>query len=626
MRGGYAGKILNIDLSKGRIDIEELSDKLCRDFIGGYGIGARILFSRQKPRVDPLGPENILGFVTGPLTGTYPFGSRFTVVAKSPLTHTWGDANSGGDFGPKLRFAGYDAVFLSGISEKPVYLFIDDGRVELKEAAHLWGKDTYETQDLIKAEFGKDASVACIGQSGEKLSLISCIINDKGRAAARSGLGAVMGAKRLKAVVVRGNREIPVVDRQGVEQKRNQILTDMRDDPVVERFRKFGTSANMAANARIGDAPVKNWGGVALLDYPDAVAMAATFDPEKTAKYVAKRYACWHCPVGCGALLKSGDGEYQYEVGTHRPEYETMAAFGSNCLNSNIEAIITANDICSRYGLDTISTGATIAFAIECYENGLITKEDTDGIELHWGNHKAIVAMTQKVAERRGFGDILADGTKAAAEKIGGNAQDYAMHIQGQELGMHDPRLRPGWITAYKMDATPGRHSQGGAQLLEGRGGSKGINVKPIQPYIYTGKGDAQRKMSAYIHVLNASGLCMFTWISLGAPAIVRCLQPVTGWDLTINDLMKIGDRIATIRHAFNIREGFNSVEFNVPGRIIGQPPLKGGPTQGVTIDIDTQVREYLDEMGWDIATGQPNKRALEELDLGDVAETLRTM
>ena len=626
MLGGYAGKILNIDLSESRIDVEDLDDKLCREFIGGYGIGARTLFTRQKPHVDPMGPDNILGFVTGPLTGTYSFGSRFTVVAKSPLTHTWGDANSGGDFGPKLRFAGYDAIFLSGISEKPVYLFVDNGKAELRDATRLWGRDTHETQDIIKAELGKEVSVACIGQSGEKLSLLSCVINDKGRAAARSGLGAVMGAKRLKAVVVRGNQEIPVVDRQSVEQIRRRIFDGMRDDPVVGRFRKYGTSANLASNIKIGDAPVKNWGGVAALEFPDLEARAATFDEAKTTKYVAKSYACWHCPVGCGALLKSGIGEYQFEAGTHRPEYETMAAFGSNCLNSNLESVIKANDICNRYGLDTISTGAVIAFAIECYENGLITKGDTDGIELNWGNHKAIVAMTEKIAERHGFGNILADGAKAAAQKIGGNAQDYAMHIQGQELGMHDPRLRPGWITAYKMDATPGRHSQGGAHLLEGRGGSKGINVKPTQPYVYSGKADAQRKMSAYNHVLNASGLCMFTWISLDAPSILQCLQSVTGWDYTIDDLLKTGDRIANIRHAFNIREGLNPVEFNVPGRIIGRPPLKGGPTQGVTVDVDTQVREYLEEMGWDTTTGQPSRKVLVELGLVDVADSLQSM
>lgn len=623
MAGGYLGEVLHVNLTTGKMEIESLQERLCREFLGGYGLGARIIFTRQRRGASALGPDNHLGFATGPLTGTPLYSPRFTVVGKSPLTGTWGDANAGGSFGPMLRLAGYDAVFFTGIADKPIYLLIRDSEAELRDAAHLWGKDTYQTDDLLKAEWGKMASVACIGPSAEKLSLLSCVINDKGRAAARSGLGAVMGAKKLKAVVALGNKIVPLADKEAVEQIRSQWLKKIRTHPSMQRFTKLGTSGNLASNAAIGDAPVKNWAGVAARDYPNPIAIAATFDEQKNPKYIQRPYTCWHCPVACGAHLKEGEGVYHYPAGVHRPEYESMAAFGSLCLNGNLESIIAANDICNRYGLDTISTGATIAFAIECYQNGLVTRQDTDGVELNWGDDRAIVAMTEKVARREGFGDVLADGVRVAAERIGQGAKEYAIHIGGQEVAMHDPRLRPGWATSYKIDATPGRHTQGGAHLVEGRGGSHGLPVKPTQAFVYTGKADAQRKMSSYVHILNCLGMCMFNSNILDFDVLVQSLRAVTGWDCTAEELLNTGDRIATMRMAFNIREGINPMAFDVPGRILGHPPLPDGPTAGVTVDLDTQVNEYLQEMGWDPATSRPSKKSLLELGLKDEAHVL---
>ncbi|MFC2058376.1 aldehyde ferredoxin oxidoreductase family protein [Chloroflexota bacterium] len=626
MTGGYVGRILYVDLSHERVYEEGLEEKLCYDFLGGYGLGARILFSRQEAGINPIGPENHLGFLTGPLTGTSFFCPRYTVVGKSPLTNTWGDANSGGDFGPKLKFAGYDAVFFYGVSDKPVFLSIDNGKLEIRDAAHLWGKDTYLTQELLKAECGKDASVACIGPAGEKLSLISCIVNDGGRAAARSGLGAVMGSKKLKAVVVRGNRKILVSSEEMVKKLRIKWLNKLRNNPIVDRWKKFGTSANLAANVAIGDAPVKNWRGIASIDYPEDLAKSATFDNAKNERYIESRYSCWGCPVACGAHIKEGLGSYKYPAGTRRPEYETMASFGSMCLNGDLDSIIKANDICNRYGLDTISVGATIAFAIECYENGLISKKDTDGIELNWGGHQSIVAMTEKLACREGFGQVIADGVKLAALRIGKGADQYAMHIQGQEVGMHDPRLRPGWATSYKIDATPGRHTQGGAHLMERYGDTHGLDVRPVEPYVYSGKGSVQKKMSSYNHVLNALGFCMFNSVfAVDFNFFVQSLNSVTGWNYTDSDLLRAGDRIANIRMAFNIREGINPLKFHVPGRIIGNPPLSDGSTAGVTIDLDLQVKEFLEEMGWDVNNGKPSNEILRELGLNDVAEAIFT-
>ena len=598
MAGGYMGKILFVDLSKGELTDEPLGEKFCREFIGGYGIGSRIIYNRQKAGVDALGPENTLGFMTGPITGTnIPFGSRYTVVVgKSPLTEGWGDANSGGDFGPYLKFAGYDGLFFTGTSEKPVYLLVKDGQAELRDAAHLWGKDTVETEEMLKTELGKETRVASIGPAGEKLSLISSVMNNKGRAAGRSGVGAVMGSKKLKAVAVMGTAQIPVASKTRVNSLRRECIRDMKG-PIVDMFRSMGTAAGTADSARSGDSPVKNWDGVGIRDFPNAELISG----ENVTANQERRYACYRCPIGCSGYLKAGKGEYRYAAGVKRPEYETLCSFGTYCLNDNLESIVVANDICNRYGLDTISAGGVIGFAIECYENGIITKRDTDGIELKWGNHQAIVAMTEKMAKREGLGDVLADGVRVAAEKIGKGSELYAMHIGGQELGMHDPKfvspLRSSNPAAagYQMDATPGRHTQGFGP--SGFGG----------------------------HVVNASGLCLFGSFLPTDPnkLMAESMRAVTGWERSTDEILKIGERIANMRHVINIREGINPLQWNVHPRIIGKPPQEEGPLAGVTSDIEAQVYWNLGALDWDRITTKPSKKKLLELGLDDVAQDL---
>ena len=595
------GKILFVNLSTGEIKEEKPDESLYRDFIGGAGLGARILYSRQKGGVDPLGPENTLGLITGPLTGSpAPVGTRYQVVAKSPLTGGWGDANSGGDFGPHLKFAGYDAVFFNGISDKPVYLFIDSGKAELRDASSIWGKDTYDTEDTLRAEHGEDTYVSCIGPSGEKLSLISCVVTKRGATAGRSGLGAVMGSKKLKAVAVKGDLEVPLTNKERADQLRREQISDMQKSQpgrpsFMENFRKYGTSGMADRSAHSGDSPVKNWDGIGIKDLPDVAGLtgdAAIANQESNV-------TCWRCPVACEGSLKAGTGEYKYPAGTRRIEYETQASFGPMCLVSNTEALNMANHICNSYGLDTISAGTVVAFAMECYENGIITKADADGIELTWGNHRAMIAMTEKVAKREGLGDILADGVKVAAEKIGKGAEKYAVHIGGQELGMHDPKLgmRPGQVGAarYQMDATPGRHTTG-----FGPGSFRG-------------------------HVTNAVGLCLFG--GMGAPGgtnyLVEFMNAVTGWERSMEELLKCGERIANIRHAFNLREGINPRELTVHPRIIGVPPQKEGPLAGVTADIEAQVYWSLGALDWDRVTTKPSRQKLLGLGLDDIAEEL---
>jgi aldehyde:ferredoxin oxidoreductase len=589
-------KLLFVDLATGEIKEESPGERLYRDFIGGYGVGARILYSRQKAGAEPLGPENTLGMMTGPLTGTpAPLGCRYVVIGKSPLTGGWGDANCGADFGPNLKFTGYDGIFFTGVSEKPVYLFIDNGKAELKDANHLWGKSTFETEDFLSAEHGRTVKVASIGPAGEKLSLISSIITHKGSAAARSGLGAVMGSKRLKAVVVRGEGKVPIADAEATDRLRKEYLAQLKS-PVTSSLHEFGTCVHTDSSAHSGDTPVKNWGGIGVIELPDVSGLSK----ESLNASVVSRTGCWRCPIACRGGLKEGTNDYKYPAGTKRPEYETAAAFGAMCLNTSAEAIAMANHICNYYGLDTISTGTTIAFAMECYEHGIITKKDTDGIELNWGNHHAMVAMTEKLAKREGFGDVLADGVKRAAERIGKGAEEFAVHIGGQELGLHDPKFDfpafAGTPTAakYKMDAAPGRHTGG------------------FGPTHF-----------AWL-AINAAGLCLHVnTVVNGVKYALDFLNAVTGWQRSLDEILRCGERIGVMRHVFTLREGDNPLNRKVHGRIIGRPPQKDGPLAGVTADLEAQVYWNLGALDWDRITARPSRNKLLELGLDDIAEEL---
>ena len=382
MARGYMGKILNVDLSTGELTDETLDEALCRDFLGGYGIGAKLLYDRMEPGVDALGPDNLLGFFTGPLTGSPSIeGNRFVVVCKSPLTDTWGDANCGGTFGPHLKFAGYDGILFSGAAENPVYLNIEDGKAELHDAADLWGKDSNETEDILKERHGKKAEVACIGQAGENLSLVSAVMNDKGRAAGRSGVGAVMGSKKLKAISASGNAEVPLHDSDKADALRKEYMK--KTGGAHSLFVDYGTIGITGDSAMSGDSPVKNWGGVGPVDFSDGIKK---FHQDTLIAYQDKKYGCWRCTMACGGHMSvKEDGPFK-GVAHHKVEYETAAAWGTMTLADDFPALIKINELCNLYGFDTIGAGCTAAFAVECYENGILTKEDTDGLELNWGN------------------------------------------------------------------------------------------------------------------------------------------------------------------------------------------------------------------------------------------------
>ncbi len=613
MANGFMGKILWVDLSSKQIKEEALDEKMGRDFLGGYGLGARILFSRQKAGVDPLGPDAILGIVTGVLTGTDAMGgSRYVMVGKSPLTGGWGDANSGGNVGPYLKFAGYDAVFFTGQSDKPVYLLIDNGKAELKDAGNLWGKDTFDVQDILRESHGNELEVACIGPSGEKLCLIAAVMNNKGRAAARSGLASVMGSKKLKAIAIKGNMKVPIADEAASKEMRKRHVKNK--NPRSEMVGAYGTSFLFNMSIESDDAPCKNWDGVAIIDFPEYKDISG--EPVKAEQ--AKKYGCWHCPIGCGGIMKPSTGEYDYGDHAHKPEYETLAMFGSNCLNNDLESIIKINDICNRNGLDTISTGASIAFTLECYEKGIITKEDTDGIEMKWGDPKAIIAMTEKIAKREGFGDILADGVKRAAEKVGKGSEKYAMHVGGQEYPAHDTRDGLNFAIGYSGNPTPGRHTQSGeGPLPEG-------SMPQFDFGSLDGRGEPHKQGMGITSAYNAAGICM---IVIGdayvhVKDLVEAFQTITGWDITLEELVKTGARIETMKQAFNIREGIK-MPWKHSDRMLGIPPKKVGPRAGATLDGPEITKGYYEAIGWDPKTGKPSKQALLDLGLDDVAKVL---
>jgi aldehyde:ferredoxin oxidoreductase len=666
MNGAINGKMLNVRLNAGSVEVEQIPEEMYRKYLGGYGIGSRLLFDRIPAGADPLGPDNILGLFPGLLTGTPFFGVRYQAVGKSPKTGGWGDANAGGDFGPYLKNAGWDGIMLYEKSSKPVYIHIDDDKVEIKDAADLWGMLAIDVEMKLKERHGKKASVACIGPAGENQSLMAGICNERGRLAARSGLGAVMGSKNVKAIVVNASKNIIGSSPEIMKQVR--VSLDEFAKPITNFFRTYGTTGITFPSAMSGDAPVKNWGGVGMVDFPGANVLTG----DDFNKRMDKKYACWHCPVACGgeshawdeqenaaklriakreteaADLKAqlaaaaddakqpfeaklakiandntkdaaikNDAKYPYPHHTHRAEYETTTAFGTMMLNNDLNSLQYANHLCNQYGLDTIAAGSTLAFAMECFENGLITKEDTDGIDLRWGNTDAIMAALHKIGTKEGaFGELFGDGVRAASKKIGPKSVEFAMEVGGEELPMHDPKLQPEFFTTYKLDATPARHTQYEAAPRP----AWNFVRAPQDRTQATERGQHHKDSSEYMHVVNATGMCQF--IMMGAPndRIPEWINSETGWDTTFEEMKITGERIANMRMAFNIREGDIPTKRRIPGRMWGAQPLQAGSHKDIQLDTKTLEQDYLAACDWDPETAAPSKRKLESLGMGDVA------
>lgn len=648
---GYMGKYVIINLSTGKSEVVSPGDEFYKKYLTGYGMGAAVITERQKAKINPLSPEAHIGFCSGILTGTGAyFSGRFMVVGKSPLTGGWGDSNSGGFFSVEIKRAGYDAVFVTGKAKKPVYIYINDGKVEIKDAKKVWGKDTVETEELIRAELKeKKAQIACIGKAGEKLSLISGVVTDGGRIAARSGLGAVMGSKNLKALVVKGSARATVADPEKMKAlnkkflkafkfvnpmdtvtvaiinyvsqviARTGIAVPSQPSTVREIYKKYGTSGLTVYSALTGDSPIKNWSGVGYVDYPGAYKLS----DESVIAYQKKKYGCQACPLACGGVIDIKKGRYGGTEG-HKPEYETLCSFGGLLLQDDLDTLIEINELCNREGIDTISAGGAVAFAIECFEKGIIDDKQTGGLKLGWGKSTEILKLTEMIIKREKIGNILADGVKVAAKKIGKGSEKFAVHAGGQELPMHDSRLDPGFGIIYQMEPTPGRHTV--SSYLYGPLYKTKNRFPSVKKMIGNAKGKEMKNLALclgtayFTNLFNGAGLCQFG-ILTGPLPVVDYLNAVTGWNLSADEYLKAGERVFNLRKAFNLREGVTLEDSRLHPRAAGAEPVKKGPIKGVTLDMESLTRGFCELAGWDYSSGGPTKEKLRELGIADLAK-----
>ncbi|MBS7638982.1 MAG: aldehyde ferredoxin oxidoreductase family protein [Candidatus Bathyarchaeia archaeon] len=607
---GYIGRILRIDLSSGEIKRENISEEILRKFIGGVGLAAKIIYDEVNPETSPFDPENKLVFMTGPLTGTMvPCTGRYVVCAKSPLTDAWGEAHAGGFWARELKRAGYDGIVFEGRSERPVYVVIDDEDVRIEDASHMWGEGCLNVEDRIRRDLGESFRVACIGPAGERLVRFASIIGDEGRAAGRCGMGAVMGSKMLKAIAVRGSREIPVKDPERLRNVLRRIYPQIMSFPTTQIYASYGTSGELLSFYEYGDAPVKNFsvGRWAEIDH---------ISGETYNKMMVKaKRSCWNCPIACWRYVRVDEGPYAGLELKRGPEYETLTALGSLLLNSKLDVIVRANYLCNQYGLDTISTGVCIAFAMECYERGIITEKDA-GISLKWGDPEAILHLIEDIGERRGLGDILAEGVKRASAKIGGGSEKFAMHVKGLEMPMHDPRAFKGMGLQYAVSNRGACHLQG--MVLRVEQGERITDLKiyeRLDRFEVRGKGSVVATVQNWHEVLESLIICKFLGIPPGH--IPGLYTLVTGIHVTLDHLIEAGERIYNIKRMFNVKCGISRKDDTLPYRIMHEGLREGG-TLGNRIspeELDIMLKEYYMVRGWD-ENGIPRAETLRRLGL----------
>ena len=608
---GYMGKILWVNLTSGSVKIEGTDEKIAKKYLGGKGYATYLLYQYLKdyekkgtsPRdIDPLGPENVLIFGTGPGTGItgFPSSGRYHVMAlRAPLTGSIGSANSGGKWGPYLKFSGFDAIVVEGKSDKPVYLEVVEGSAEIKDAPQLWGKDTFDTCRILKDKIKKEnTSVTCIGPAGENLVPISSIINDEHRAAGRTGLGAVMGSKKLKAIAVSGSEKVSVAKEGRFKEVSRKCLEKMRTNPVTgEGLPTYGTAILVNVINNVGALPFKNWQtGV----NPDADKISGE---TLTRDYLIKKRSCWGCTIACGRVTKVADGPYQVPE-TEGPEYESIWALGNSTGVMDMRAIIKANHFCSELGLDTITLGSTIACAMELNEKGHIPQEELYGIDLKFGNPSAVVELTWKTAYKTGFGKYLAMGSKKMAEHFG--AGELSMSVKGLEMPAYDARGIKGIGLNFATANRGGCHVSGYTVSPE----VVGLPEK-IDPLTYEGKAAWVKAFQDFTCVVNSAVNCLFTTFALGAGDYAELLSAVTGWELSEEEIMKIGERIYNLERTIINKFGFDSEQDTLPRRLL-EEPMPEGPAKGQVTDLDRMVGEYYSLRGW--SDGVPSEEKLKEL------------
>jgi len=614
----YTGKQLRIFLNNKRYKVEKIDTQVLKDYLGGVGYSAKILYEELKKGINPLGPKNKLIFTTGPLTSyRVPGGGSIEVCFKSPLTMAWGEARCGGNFGPDLKKAGYDFLIIEDKATEPVYLLIDDNNIEFKKAKHLLGKMVSEKTRIIREEINDNSiSVMCIGIAGENLVNIATVMSE-GRAAGRCGAGAVMGSKNLIAIAVKGSNKIEPENPDEYSAALKEVRNVVKNSEVAKGFREFGTMGDMGGNDQAGDWPTKNWQsnnwgkGQELFDY------------YTKHNFVRKKMCYKGCPIACGRIAKVEKGKFK--TPEHEgAQYESLSAFTAFVLNKNMDAALNSSYLCQEYGIDTISAGGIIAFAMECYENGLISKEDTEGLDLSWGNAELLPILVEKIAKREGIGDILADGVLRAARNIGKGAEKYAIHGKGLEGPAHDPR------SGKALAVTYGTANRGMCHIhpLEGMAYDSGKFDFGMIPYGVPdpnkvdrwdekGKGKIVKILQDGLIVPDILGVCKFyMYAGVTLEHYAHLLSALTGWNLNGRDLLKIGEKISNLQRLFNTREGFSKKDDSIPDRV-KQRPLFGAyqdEDRCIVKDYEGMLQEYYHARGWDLETGKPKPEKLDEL------------
>ena len=620
-KGGYTGKILRINLTNQTAKKEKLPLNIAKDFIGGAGFGVKYLYDEVKAGTDPLGPENKLFFAPGPFSGTaVPCASRIAVTGKSPLTNAVGMCLSGGFFPAELKLAGYDMLIIEGKAEKPIYIWIKDGEVRFRDAGKLWGTQTSDCQQIIRDDLhDQNVRVACIGPAGERLSKIACIINER-RAAGRKGLGAVMGAKNLKAIAVRGSGTLDIASPEKFKSARAAMLKAMKESPVLyPHFSKEGTPSNVDNTCALGIFPAKNWSATGAFTPVDQIGVEAL-----ESRRIGKEN-CADCPVGCSQLRLAQAGPYA-GILTEGPEFETLYSLGGETGVDNMDSIIAADRLCDELGVDTISAGVTVGFAMELFEKGILTTADTGGLELKFGNHQAMISLIRLMAFREGIGDVLADGVKAAAARIGKGSEKYALHVKGLELPGYDVRGAKAHGLSYATSYTGADHNRGYAfqEIF-------GVPVPyAVDRFAIEGKGKLTVwNQDVRTATCDCPTMCVFLLDMAMAPRATEStaafMEAVTGLAFTPEEVTRVGERVNNLARAFNLREGFKRADDTLPERLMTEP-LQSGASKGQLIsrkDLDTMLDEYYTVREWDANTGIPSKKKLKELNLDYVCNEI---
>lgn len=663
-RFGTHGRVLVVDLSTGTHEVETVDEDVYKKFLAGYGLGAYLMWKHFPAGADPKSEEACFAIVSGLLTGAKtPFSGRIQIVGKSPLTGTWADSNSGGSVASQLRKAGYDALLVKGRAKVPSALVVRDDEVRIEPVEDLWGTQIPEAFDALRARFGKktEVGVSAIGPAGERCSKIASVMNDRYHAFGRQGFGAIYGSKNLKAIVVGGTGKVPIADPARFEALCKAVNKQYKSDVgplmrllvwfakpkpflgfVYRLFRRigakiespqpamrqlwsdYGTTSAVALSVENGDAPIKNWKGVGAKDFPLATK-SMKIDGGEVKKMVTKRLSCGDCPMPCKGIVGSKKKKL---TDVRRPDYETLIGFGANLLNDDLDLVTACHDACNRYGMDALSASATLAWVAEAFEEGKLTTEDLDGIEMKWGDGEAALALTIKMGEGEGCGEWLRHGSASAAAHVGRGTEAFAIHVRGQEPAYHDPRFSSLMGVTFTTDPTPGRHTAGGASWNETFG--VGFQLPKAVPASEVkvswkgdeGKGTAQAHFANSHQVMNGLGLCLFTNLTGGLPWL-ELTNALTGWTMTEKDLLECGERIQHLRHSFNVREGLTPKDWVPPPRIFGEGDgrLSSGPLRDITVPIEALRKDYYRAQRQDPETGRVSAARAAELGIDDLLE-----